>query len=568
MCDAKKVGWSAWRVSVQNPESGVGARPHSSAAGRRCRNRAIKRLVASLATLAASIQSATGVLAQEIPRHGGVLTWVDYADPGRLDVHTESPGAVQQATAGVFSGLVQMDPSDPARIAADLAERWQVSADGSLYTFHLRRNVRWHDGQPFTAADVKATLDRLLDPAFRSPRCGAMLKPLVSKVQVVDPYTVTIMLQFPTGTFLVSIASAWCKIAAKHILERHGDLTRPEAQVGTGPFRFVRYERGSVIEWERNKDYFLPGLPYLDGVKQFILVSPPRRLAALKAGQTMLSSFWPMTSIEAEELRSARPDLYLYESPTNTTSMVHLNAARPPFNNRDIRRAVFLAIDRQAFFRKGLEGSGVPCAVLDPRLHGPYALPLTEVEQLPGCRQPKEPDLAEARRLVATHYPNGLDVEVAFRAVGNYADRVQLVLADLRKIGIRGRLRTYESAVGFAAFARGDFDIIGTQDTGMVITDPSSLFSVLFTTGAGRNWDRWSDPKVDELADLGVRERDPERRIRVYHDLQRHLLTRDTATIPLGWLDGWFSRDRRVQNHKPAGTVYDGITFVNVWLRQ
>jgi peptide/nickel transport system substrate-binding protein len=517
----------------------------------------MNRLAAVLAMLVALALSGSEASGQEGPRSGGVLTWVDHADPGRLDIHTESPGAVQQATAGVFSGLLQVDPGDPTKIAADLAERWQISADGLRYTFHLRRGVRWHDGQPFTAADVKATLDRVLDPAARSPRCGAMLRPLVAKVQIDDPHTVTIALRSPAIPFIASIASAWCRIAAKHILDRYGDLTRPEAQVGTGPFRFVRYERGSLIEWERNKDYFLPGLPYLDGVKQFILVSEPR-----------LSSLWPMTRIEAEELRRARPDLELYEWPTNTIAMVHLNVTRPPFDNPDIRRAAFLAIDRQELLKKALDGSGVACAVLDPKLHGAYALPLSEVEKLPGCRQPKDADLAEARRLVTRHYPRGLDIEVAVRSVGNYVDRVQLILADLRKVDIRGRLRTYESAAGFVAFARGDFDMIGIQDTGMVVTDPSSLFSVLFTTGAGRNWDRWSDPRVDELADLGLRETDPERRIRLYHELQRHLLTRDTAAIPIGWVDGWFFRDRRVQNYRPAATVYDGITFVNVWLKR
>jgi peptide/nickel transport system substrate-binding protein len=136
--------------------------------------------------------AAPGAADTPVPRHGGVLDWYDIADPGRLDAHIESAAAVLQATAGVFSGLVQMDPSEPTRIAADLAARWEVSADGLAYTFYLRPDVRWHDGQPFTSADVKATLDRLLDPEFRSPRCGTMLRPLVAGYQIADPATVTI----------------------------------------------------------------------------------------------------------------------------------------------------------------------------------------------------------------------------------------------------------------------------------------------------------------------------------------------------------------------------------------
>ena len=104
--------------------------------------------------------SAAGAASQDKPRYGGILNWYDYADPGRLDIHAEGPLSVQQALAGVYSGLLHYDPDDPKRITGDLAERWTASPDGKAYTFHLRKGVKWHDGQPFSAADVKATLDR------------------------------------------------------------------------------------------------------------------------------------------------------------------------------------------------------------------------------------------------------------------------------------------------------------------------------------------------------------------------------------------------------------------------
>ena len=348
---------------------------------------------------------------------------------------------------------------------------------------------------------------------------------------------------------------------------RYGDLTRPEAQVGTGPFRFKRYEQGTLIEWERNPDYYRRGLPYLDGVRQFILVGTARQLAAAKAGQVMLSgATLPMTRVQAEELKRARPEVDLYVWPLNTLSMVHLNAARPPFSARDLRRAAFLALDRHEFLRKGLDGVGVPCAILDPRLHGAYALPLTEVERLPGCRRQKDADLAEAARLVAKHYPTGVDVEVATRTLGNYTDRLQLVLGDLRRVGIRGRSRVYESAAGFVTFARGDFDVIGVQDTGMVLTDPSSVFSVLFTTLAGRNWERWSDPRVDRLAEQALRESDPRRRIELYHQTPAPSPHRGHGGYPHGLGRGLVLPRSTSPDLSAALTVYDANTFVNVWL--
>jgi len=508
--------------------------------------------------------------AQEKPRSGGILTWFDYGDPGRLDVHAESPLVVQQATAGVWSGLLHYDPDNPSKIAGDLAERWTVSPDGRTYTFHLRKGVKWHDGQPFSAADVKASFDRILNPEFQSPKCGASLKPLVQSVEMLDANTVEFRLKFPAAPFLPSLASAWCRVAAKHILAKYNDLNQPEAQVGTGPFRFKKYERGSVIEWEKNPNYFIPGLPYLDGVKQFILVGGPTQLAASKAAKVMLWDVWPpMRKTQADELRRARDDVEIYQAPINTLFLAYLNSQKPPFNNPDLRRAVNLAIDRQELVAKALEGAGVPCAILDPKLLGDFALPLEEVNRMPGCRQPKEADIAEAKRLVEKHHPNGLDIEVAVRSVGNYVDRAQVVIAQLRKIGIRGTLKTHESAAGYAAWGKGDFTLIATQDRSMDVNDPSGVFHIAYTTASGSNYGRMSDPKVDELAERALKESNHEKRKQLYWELQRHILTRgDAASVAVGWVEGWFFKDKRLRNYKPGLTTYDNNTFMKVWLAQ
>jgi len=335
-----------------------------------------------------------------------VLTWLEYADPGRLDFHSESPLSVLQAVAGIYSGLLQYGPDDPDQWGPDLAERWQASADGLEYTFHLRRGVQWHDGQPFTAADVKASLDRVTSPEFRSPRCGTMLQPLVERTDMVDEHTVKIRLKLATPIFLPTLASAWCRIAAKHVLERDGDLTQPKSAIGTGPFKFKRYVRGNVIEWERNANYYNPKLPYLDGIKQFIIVERSPQVAA-----------------------------------------ANMHHQKPPFDNPEVRRAVHLAVDRQEIYARAYEDAGVPCTILDPQVHPEYALPMEEVQQGPGCRQPKEQDIAEAKRLIEQHVPGGFDLDVVVRALGPfYTDPAQLLIQQLRRIGIRGTLRTMESA--------------------------------------------------------------------------------------------------------------------------
>jgi peptide/nickel transport system substrate-binding protein len=276
-----------------------------------------------------------------------------------------------------------------------------------------------------------------------------------------------------------------------------------------------------------------------------------------------------MRKTQADELRNARNDVEIYQAPINTIFLIYLNATKPPFNNPDLRRAVNLAIDRQELVAKSLEGAGVPCAILDPKLVGDFALPLEEVAKTPGCRQPKDQDLAEAKRLVEKHHPGGLDIEVGLRSVGNYADRAQLVVSQLRKVGIRGTLKTHESAAGFAAWGKGDFTMIATQDRSMDVNDPSGIFHIVYTTEAGSNYGRLSDAKVDELAERALREGNRDRRKQLYWELQRHILGRaDTASIPVGWVEGWFFLDKRLRNYKHGVTTYDNNTFMKVWLAQ
>ena len=525
-------------------------------------------ILAGLALIVAL--AAPAAQAQDKPRSGGILTWFDYGDPGRLDVHAESPLVVQQATAGVYSGILHYDPADPSKVVGDLAERWTVSPDGKTYTFHLRKGVKWHDGEPFSAADVKASFDRILNPEFQSPKCGASLKPMVAGVEMLDANTIQFKLKFPAAPFLPSLASAWCRVAAKHILAKYGDLNQSEAQIGTGPFKFKKYERGSVIEWEKNPNYFIPGLPYLDGVKQFILVGGPTQVAAAKAGKIMLWDAWPpMRKTQADELARARQDVDIYQASINTIFLIYLNSKKPPFDNPDLRRAVNLAIDRQELVAKALEGAGVPCGILDPKLSGEFALPLEEVNKVPGCRQPKDQDIAEAKKLVEKHHPNGVDIEVAVRSVGNYVDRAQLVIAQLRKVGIRGTLKTHESAAGYAAWGKGDFTLIATQDRAMDINDPSGVFHIAYTTEGGSNYGRMSDPKVDELAERALKESNKDKRKQAYWELQRYILTRgDTATVAVAWVEGWFFKDKKLQGYKPGLTTYDNNTFMKVWLSQ
>lgn len=528
------------------------------------------RFISALALVPVTVLALSAANPAAAQQKGGIANWFVYADPGRLDVHTESPLGVQQATAGIWSGLLQYSPDDPSKIVPDLAVSYESSNGDKTYTFKLREGVKWHDGKPFTAQDVKATYDRLINPDVKARRCGSLMRPILDSVTVKGEHSVQFDLKFPAATFIPSVASAWCRIAAEHVLAQYGDLQGPEAQIGTGPFKFKRYERGSVIEWERNPDYYDAKYPYLDGVKQFVLKGAARQLAAAKAGQLHVWDTWPpMSKSAADELKSARgDDVEIFTWPINTLWAVHLNVHKEPFDKKDIRRAVHLALDRQDLFQKAFEGAGTPCSILDPNLYGDWALPQDEVMKMPGCRQDKSADLAEAKKLVEKHYPNGFDFEIVTRTVGNYVDRIQLVAADLKKIGLRGTIKTYESAAGYSVYGKGDFQAIGTQDTAMFIPDPSIVFSILYVEDAGRNWVKWNDANINKWAEQALRETDQSKRRAMYHDMQRYLLNEDNPAVVVGWIEGWFFTDKKLKNYRRANTIYDNNTFMNVWLEQ
>jgi peptide/nickel transport system substrate-binding protein len=257
----------------------------------------------------------------------------------------------------------------------------------------------------------------------------------------------------------------------------------------------------------------------------------------------------------------------VYSWPDGSITVAYLHHQKAPFDNPEIRRAVHLAIDRQEIFARGYEGSGTPCAILDPQVFPEYALPLEEVQQGLGCRQPKEPDVAEAKRLIEQHAPGGFDLDVVVRALGPfYTDPAQLIVQQLRRIGIRGTMRTMESAAGFAAYARGDFHFIGAQATLINSPDVHDPFSVVFHSQGSRNYSGFQDAKIDELIERGLHESDPAKRIDIYRELQRYILTQPLPQLTLGWISGYRYVDKRIRNFKPAKLIYEGLTHTTLWL--
>src|SRR5215469_1863590 len=314
---------------------------------RRSRRHQTLFTVVLLALLAAAVAGAlpSAGLAADTPRRGGVLLAVIGADPPSLDPHQESTFANIELVAPLYSTLLQFDPYKYPKIIGDLATDWKISPDGLTYTFKIHPGVRFHDGSPLTSADVKASYDKIVFPptGVRSVRKNAYSA--IEKVEAPDPVTVVFKLKFPSASLLDNLASPWNVIFPKKYLDQDPNYFKTHV-VGSGPFKFKNYTRGSTFEGERNPDYFVKDRPYLDGYKFFISPETTVRAAAIRSGRAYIE-FRDLPGAEVEAIRKQLGDKIAVQEVSATGWWgISVNNTIKPFNDARVRKALTLGLDR------------------------------------------------------------------------------------------------------------------------------------------------------------------------------------------------------------------------------
>ena len=333
-------------------------------------------------------------------KQGGILKIGHFDSPASMSMHEESTAAVNRPMMGVFNNLVVYDQhvlqNSPQSIVPELATGWAWNEEGTELTLPLHQGVKWHDGTPFTAADVKCTFELLQGKAQEKLRINPR-KSWYDNLETVTnngDYEVTFHLKRPQASFAAMLATGWSPIYPCHV---------PPAQmrlypIGTGPFKFVEFKPNQSITVARNPDYWKPGRPYLDGIEWTIIKDVSTRLLAFIAGKT---DFYPaVTMPQLKDVTNQAPQAVCKTITANVNRNLLVNRSAPPFDNPDLRRAMTLTLDRKVFNDIINEGQGDIGGAMQPPPDGLWGVPPDMLATLPGYGPDVAKNRAEARKIM------------------------------------------------------------------------------------------------------------------------------------------------------------------------
>jgi peptide/nickel transport system substrate-binding protein len=468
------------------------------------------------------------------PRRGGELHFIVAGEPPSYDAHREETFALIHPAAPHYSTLLRIDPTDRTgtRVVGDLAESWAISPDKRTYVVRLRRGVKFHDGSELTSRDVKATYDKIIDPptGVSSARRAEYLA--IETVQAPEPYVVAFKLKWSTPSFIHSLASPWNWIYKADILEK--DVRWYEKHVmGTGPFVFVEYVKGSHWTARRNPDYWNAGKPYLDGYRATFIRDEAAQVAAIRSGRAH-AQFRGFSPAQRDDIvRTLGTGVTVQESPWNCNLVVAPNHDRKPFDDRRVRRALSLALDRYQASR-ALSRIAFVREVAGVQVPGtPFATPAAELERLAGYGRDIASARAEARRLLrVAGVPDGFAFTFTNRNIPMPYEYIGTWLVDQwRQIGLAVTQQGVESSFYFNALRTGGFDVGGDFQCGYVVDPDLDLYKFQSRAISHANYGHYTDGALDDLYVTQSRAVNPDDRRRAIRAFERRLLDEEAHYV-------------------------------------
>jgi len=502
-------------------------------------------------------------------KSGGMLRIYHRDSPASMSILEEATISTVMPMMGVFNNLVIFDQhvaqNSLKSIVPDLAESWSWNSDGTELTFKLRHGVKWHDGKPFTAADVKCTWDLLQGKAEAKLRVNPRKSWYgnLAEVTTNGDDEAVFHLRRPQPALLTLLASGYSPVYPCHI---------PPAQmrqhpIGTGPFKFVEFKPNESIKLVKNADYWKPGLPYLDGIEFTIVTNRSTAILGFIAGKFDMTFTTEVTVPLMKDIASQDPSAICQVVPNNNSTNLLLNRTKPPFDNADIRGAVMLALDRKSFIQILGEGQGDASGAMQPPPEGLWGLPPDQLATLPGYGPDIEKNRADARALMekAGYGPDKhLPLKVSTRNIPAYRDPAVILIDQLKTIYIDGELEPIETANWFPKIARKDYQV-GLNITGNAVDDPDQQFFENFACGSERNYSDYCNKELDQKFVEQSSTADPDKRRQLVWDIDKQLQLDAARPIIM------FNRtatcwQQQVKNETlMVNSIFNGWRFEDLW---
>lgn len=480
------------------------------------------------------------------PKAGGTLRVGLSADPAELDPHKTQLTAAWHIIEHVYSTLVR--PNVALEAEGDLAESWDISDDGTEYTFHLRTGVTFHNGRAFVADDVKYSLERVLDPATASPSISDLSS--VDTVEVIDDATVKITLKSADSSFISKLMGTSLAIVAREVVEENGDLM--QTMVGTGPFTFVEYVPNSMVTLEKNPNYFEDGLPYVDRMELQIIPDNTSRTTALSSGTVDFIEYAPAQDMPIFEADSS---IAIAGDANTNIRYVAINTTREPFDKLEVRQALAKLVDRQPIVDSAVFGAGTATNIIFPESYwAGYA------SEIPA------PDVEGAKELLKqAGLEGGFKTELHSWAQYPFLSNAAIVLQEqFKQAGIECEMRLEENAIYLENYFAGNYDMSVTGTSAYV--DPNDIMLSNFGTGESNNSTGYSNAEVDDLIKQGMEETDQAKRAEIYKQIQE-ILKEDLPWIPLFIASQYEAMKTYVKGYEHIATGTNA-SLRKVWLDQ
>ena len=468
----------------------------------------------------------------QTPKRGGVFRICAFTDPSGFDPHLTINWWTQINLSFTHSRLLKHKagpgvPPGTFPVEGDLAESWTQPSD-TTYVFKLRRGVRWHgkppvNGRELTADDVRYTYERFLTIKGNPNR---PVLEQVEKIEALDRATVQFTLKEPFSWFLDALAATVTWIVPKEAVDQFGDLRKPDACIGTGPWMLERFEPNVRSTFVRNPSYFVPSLPYADAVELAVDPDPSSNLAGWLAGRYDFAPQYGMVvrRQDLDVVKRRKPALQTSEFLWMITGVTAMKLDQEPFRDVRVRRAMALATNwKETLEALGLfDGHGVPSPSV-PAALTEWAIPIDQLTA--DGRRLYEHNVPQAKGLLTeSGYPRGFKTPVETTAGfgPDFMDSVQIALRNWKDAGVEGELKLKEMGAFIASSIFGRFEKMMITIRGGQLF-PDTYLAALHLPGQLLNSAGVNDPKLNELIRRQRRTFDVTRRRAILYDIQRYL---------------------------------------------